>query len=58
MIGQSGVDPDAIAGVLIEGAVHTIAQHIPAERQADTAATVLRLLEERLSAHRLSSGDQ
>jgi hypothetical protein len=58
LIGESDVDPYAIVGVLIEGAVHTIAQHIPAERQADTAATVLRLLEERLSAHGLSSSDQ
>jgi hypothetical protein len=58
LIGESDVDPYAIVGVLIEGAVHTIAQYIPAERQADTAETALRLLEERLSAHGLSSGDQ
>jgi hypothetical protein len=58
LIGESDVDPYAIVGVLIEGVVHTIAQHVPAERQAETAATVLRLLEERLSSHGLRSGDE
>ncbi len=58
LIGESDVDPYAILGVLIEGAAHTIAHHIPTERQAETAATLLHLLEERLSAHGLQSGDQ
>ena len=54
IIGGSEVDPYAVLGVLIEGAVHTLVQHIPAERQADTAATLVQLLEERLRAHRLT----
>ncbi len=58
LIGESDVDPYAVLGVLIEGAAHTIAQHIPAERRADTAATLLQLLEERLRAHGLCGGDQ
>jgi hypothetical protein len=58
LIGESDVDPYAIVGVLIEGAVHTIAQHIPTERQGDTAATLLHLLEERLKAHRVVGDDR
>jgi hypothetical protein len=58
MIGESDVDPYAILGVLIEAVAHTLAQHIPAERQADTAATLTQLLEERLKAHGLRSGNR
>jgi hypothetical protein len=54
MIGASDVDPYAVLGVLVEGASHTIAHHIPPERQGDTANLVLQLLEERLQAHRLT----
>jgi hypothetical protein len=54
MIGESGADPYAVMGVLIEGAAHTLAHHIPAERQADTATTLVQLLEERLKAHRIN----
>jgi hypothetical protein len=58
MIGESDVDPYAVLGVLIEGAAHTLAQRIPAERQADTAITLVELLEERLKMHRLTGGDR
>ena len=58
MIGESDVDPYAILGVLIEGAAHTLARHVPAERQADTAMTLLELLEDRLKARGLRSDDQ
>jgi hypothetical protein len=54
MIGESDVDPYAVLGVLVEGAAHTLAKHVPSERQADTATTLLHLLEERLEAHRLT----
>lgn len=57
MIGESDADPYAIMGVLIEGAAHTLAHHIPAERQADTAMTLVQLLEERLKAHRITPGE-
>jgi len=57
MIGESDVDPYAVLGVLIEGAVHTLVQHIPPERQIDTAITIVELLAERLRAHRLTGGD-
>jgi hypothetical protein len=58
MIGESDVDPYAILGVLIEGAAHTLTQHVPAERQADTATTLTQLLEKRLTAHGLRSDDR
>jgi hypothetical protein len=51
MIGQSDVDPYVVLGILVEGAAHTLAQHVPAERQADTAATLMQLLRERLTGH-------
>src|ERR1700722_10118042 len=53
MIGESDVDPYAVLGALIEGAAHTVARHIPAERQADTAEALLELLAERLKARGL-----
>ena len=56
MIGESDADPYAVMGVLIEGAAHTLAHHIPSERQADTAITLVQLLEERLNAHRITPG--
>jgi len=58
LIGESDVDPYAILGVLIEGAAHTIARHIPTERRAETAVTLLHLLGERLDSHGLRGGDQ
>src|SRR5471030_1838088 len=45
-----GADPYAVLGVLVEGAVQIIVQQIPAEHQAETAATLIRLLKERLRA--------
>jgi hypothetical protein len=57
MIGESEVDPYVVLGVLIEGAAHTLAQHIPIERQAETATTLVQLLEERLKAYGLRSDD-
>jgi hypothetical protein len=58
MIGASDVDPYAVIGVLIEGAAHTVSQHVPAERQEDTAAMVAELLAERLQAHGCAGGDR
>lgn len=54
MAGTIGLDPYAVLGVLVEGAVQTLSQHIPAERRAEAAATLIELLEERLKAHGLS----
>jgi hypothetical protein len=54
MIGASEADPYTVLGVLVEGAVHTLVQHIPPERQADTAAMLMELLEERLQARGLT----
>lgn len=54
MIGETGVDPYAALGMLIEGAVHTLNHHIPAERRADTAEELIQLLKERLTAHGLT----
>jgi hypothetical protein len=50
MTGVIGVDPYAVLGTLVEGAVQTIVQQVPPERQAETAATLVHLLKERLAA--------
>jgi hypothetical protein len=42
-----------VLGVLVEGAAHMLTRHIPPERQADTAAALRQLLQERLKAHGL-----
>jgi hypothetical protein len=57
MTGAIGADPYAVLGVLVEGAVQTIVQQIPPEQQMETAATLVRLLKERLNAHGVASGD-
>ena len=54
MTGTIGVDPYAVLGVLVEGAVQTLVQHIPAERQAEAVAALRQLLDERLAASGLS----
>jgi hypothetical protein len=56
MAGTIGMDPDVVLGILVEGAVQTLIRQIPAERQAETAATLVELLEERLRAHGLPGG--
>ncbi len=57
MTSAIGADPYAVLGVLIEGAVQTIVQQIPAEQQAETAETLVRLLKERLQARGIGGGD-
>lgn len=57
MTGAIGADPYAVLGVLVEGAVQTIVQQIPAEQQGETAATLVRLLKERLQAQGIASGE-
>ena len=47
--GDRGADPYLLIGAVVEGAVHTLAKHIPAERQSDTAAAMVRLLLDRLN---------
>jgi len=53
MAGTIGVDPYALLGVLVEGAVQTLVQHIPPERQTEAVATLVELLEERLKVNGL-----
>jgi hypothetical protein len=53
MIGASEADPYVVLGVLVEGAAHVVAHHIPAERQAATTAELMQLLKLRLKAHGL-----
>jgi hypothetical protein len=53
LITRDGADPYLVIGVLMEGAVYTIAEHIPPERQADTVEQLRELLEERLKARGL-----
>ena len=52
-----GADPYAVLGLLIEGAVQTLVEHIPKERRAETAAMLKKLLEERLSTCGIPDGD-
>jgi hypothetical protein len=53
-----GVDPYALLGVLVEGAVQTLVQHIPSQRQDEAAATLTELLAERLKTHGLTGDDR
>ncbi len=53
VLGDSGGDPYLILGVLMEGAAHTLATHVPPERQAETRQELVQLLAERLAAHGL-----
>jgi hypothetical protein len=57
IVGESDADPYAVLGVLAEGAVHTIAQYLPAERQAETAVMLLELLQDRLKARGITDED-
>jgi hypothetical protein len=57
MTGAIGADPYAVLGVLVEGAVQIIIEQIPEEHQAETAATLVRLLEERLHARGIPEGE-
>lgn len=53
MTSELGMDPYAVLGVLVEGAVQTVVRQIPTERQAEAAETLVQLLKERLKAHRV-----
>jgi hypothetical protein len=57
MTGTIGMDPHVVLGILVEGAVQTLIRHIPAERQAETAAILVELLEDRLKAHGLPGSE-
>jgi hypothetical protein len=54
LIGDEGADPYTLIGVLLEGAVHTLATHIPPQRQRETTERLGRILVERLKAHGLA----
>ena len=45
-----GADPYAVLGLLIEGTVQTLVEHIPKERHAEIAETLKQLLDERMKA--------
>ena len=51
-----GADPYAVLGVLIEGTVQTLVEHIPKERRAEIAVTLKQLLEHRLRASGIPDG--
>jgi hypothetical protein len=57
MTGVIGMDPYAVLGTLIEGAVQTIVQQVPVERRAETAATLVHLLKERLAVCGITSDE-
>jgi hypothetical protein len=56
MSGEIGLDPYAVLGVLVEGAVQMLVRHIPAERQAEAAFTLTELLKDRLKVAGIPSG--
>jgi hypothetical protein len=51
------LNPYAVLGVLIEGTVQTLVEHIPKERQAEVAATLKDLLIDRMRACRIPDPD-
>jgi hypothetical protein len=51
-----GADPYAVLGVLIEGTMQTLVEHISKERQAEIAATLKQLLDHRLKASGIPDG--
>jgi hypothetical protein len=51
-------DPRVLIGALIEGAVYTADRSIPPAQQAATAASMLRLLADRLDAYGLGQASQ
>ncbi len=57
IVGESDADPYAVLGVLVEGAVHTLAQYFPPERQAETAVMLIELLADRLRASGITAED-
>jgi hypothetical protein len=44
LIGNRGIDPFLLIGVLVEGAAHTLATHIPPEQRAATATELIDML--------------
>jgi hypothetical protein len=51
--GDQGADPYLLIGTLLEGAVHTLVQHVPPEQRADAAWAAVQLLLDRLKSHGL-----
>lgn len=54
LVGERGADPYLLIGVLLEGAVHTLAKHVPVERQQEVTEELGRLLVDRLRARGLA----
>ena len=46
-----GVDPYALAGVLVEGAAYSVGRHVPVGEREKAAAALVVTLHERLKAH-------
>jgi hypothetical protein len=53
LAGDEGADPYLLIGVLVENAIHTLTQHVPPERQVDTALALAALLVDWFEAHGL-----
>jgi hypothetical protein len=54
LIGDRGADPYLLIGALIEGAVHTLATHVPPQRHREVTEELGRLLIDRLKARGLA----
>ncbi len=54
LVTDDGADPYLVIGVLVEGVVHTLATHIPAERQAEATEQLGQILVERLKGRGLA----
>jgi hypothetical protein len=51
--GDQGADPYLLIGALLEGAVHTLVQHVPPEKQGEAAWAAVQVLLDRLRAQGL-----
>jgi hypothetical protein len=54
LVADGGTDPYLLIGALVEGAVDTLAKHIPTERQVEATEQLGRFLVQRLKARGLA----
>jgi hypothetical protein len=54
LIADRGADPYLLIGVLLDGAVRALAEHVPPERQEKTTEQLRPLLVQRLKKHGLA----
>jgi hypothetical protein len=55
LMGDRGADPYSLIGVPVEGTAHTLFNHIPAERQTNTAEALVTWIWDQTGRHRMLS---